>query len=174
MTNINHYNDLDHEDNVYQPSSKKYFFMSMRGLELADLLSDGASVVLIYNDFNAVWKTILVTSILLTSLLNLYNYVVLIKDDSWQGRKRRIAVSFAMMAVEDLIIVPVSFLYLFEAANEDTDSTFGFKVEIIAVGLSLAVGILLVILRTSFALHQFSCAKPLGKGHANEEQVSSI
>mmetsp|Transcript_207 Transcript_207/g.250 ORF Transcript_207/g.250 Transcript_207/m.250 type:complete len:84 (-) Transcript_207:512-763(-) len=67
MTNINHYNDLDHEDNVYQPSSKKYFFMSMRGLELADLLSDGASVVLIYNDFNAVWKTILVTSILLTS-----------------------------------------------------------------------------------------------------------
>eukprot|EP00510_Aplanochytrium_minuta_P010063 CAMPEP_0184071262 /NCGR_PEP_ID=MMETSP0957-20130417/53765_1 /TAXON_ID=627963 /ORGANISM="Aplanochytrium sp, Strain PBS07" /LENGTH=279 /DNA_ID=CAMNT_0026371689 /DNA_START=42 /DNA_END=881 /DNA_ORIENTATION=- len=151
----------DH-DNVYHPKGRKYYLFSLRGLELADLVSDAASVILIFSDFVPVWQGILISSIALSAILNGYNIRVLSKDDSWQGRKKRIATSFAIMSVEDIIIIPVSYLYLFEVDAEiDSNSEFGFKVELVAVGLSLGVGVLLLVVRTALAVHHFSCSKPI-------------
>lgn len=84
------------------------------------------------------------------------------------------------MAVEDLVIVPVSFLYLFETEDSRESSTFGFLVEKVAVGLSTGIGILLLLLRSGYAFYHMSLGKierkddPESSGTVNSIHTNSL
>lgn len=151
--------------------------VGLRSLEWLDLGTDIISAIIIFPDFNQAWKVIIISSILLTTTLNLYIYFVLDKDMSYKGRKRKNALSFAILGAEDVVMIPLTYLYLQEEIEAGSISQTQENAERVAVGMSIAIGLLLLILRAG-ALGYIICFAlpdpPLSQRLRNENEIEVI
>lgn len=121
--------------------------VGLRYLEWLDFVTDLISAFIIFPDFNNIWKAIIILSLGLTLVLNIYTALVLNKDNSYKGRKRKNALSFAILGAEDIIMIPLSYAYLREEVQAGGISKRQEQVETVAVAVSIGIGLILLVLR---------------------------
>ena len=140
---------------------------TFRALELVDFATDIGSFIIIRDDVSLMWKVILGVSLIITLILNVIIQFYLRKGCSWKKRKQRIAISFALMGAEDMIVVPINIAYLNKEIENGLDP-IQETVETVAVGMSTVLGAILLLYRSFILLHHISCSLPNEVGETPE------
>eukprot|EP00924_Labyrinthula_sp_SR-Ha-C_P002626 augustus_masked-scaffold_13-processed-gene-1.10-mRNA-1 protein AED:1.00 eAED:1.00 QI:0/-1/0/0/-1/1/1/0/682 len=132
------------EDGVQKVARKSSFLFSVRTLERVDFITDIGSVYYIFNSFRneQFWQIMMIASLAMSLILNTFHEKVeLNTEQGYQREKKLVSLSLALLGAEDLIMVPLNAIFVYEFQDEFPSE------EIIAVILSAAVGGVLFLYR---------------------------
>lgn len=147
---------------------KERAVLGLRGLEIADYITDLGSVVLLFNSFRdeVFWQIVMVSSMVVTLFINVLYYCMAKNkvNKDYQGKKQKIALSILLLAVEDIIMLPINAIFVQEAEEGEIPD-----VERAAVILSVITGGVLALVRLFTIFHHLCCGRAIYVGGLRDE-----
>ena len=131
---------------------------ALRILEIADIITDVFSFGLLLQVFEGQTAVIslIVSSLVVSLLMNVFRNGICYRvgNPSYAYRKRQIALGIALVACEDMIMIPINSFALFVSFGT---SGFNFLFDLVAVMLSLIIGLVVLFYKLTNGVSDALC-----------------
>ena len=132
---------------------------TLRILEITDIITDVFSfglLVQVYKEETAV-VSLITTSLVFSFIMNFFRNGIChrAENPSYAYRKRQIALGIALVACEDLVMIPANFFAILITSLFSSDA--GVYLDLLAVALSLIVGLVVLCYKLTNGVSDAIC-----------------